>query len=345
MIVLSFSGKAGAGKDSAANALITQMEQDGIRTRRISFAGPLKDACCAMYKWDRARLESDPYYKEGGLGGWVPKGHPGAEPLTSAELDERYALIKSDGGDPVDFYMCWIELDTDPICVALGMTRRTIMQRVGTECMRDNLHNDHWIILLQAAIDRGEFADVDVGFITDARFINELTFAQSTRGSNILVQRSDVETMTQHTGHASEQQWQQWQDWAVVVQNDISLGLDGLQQTVTKLVYTSMVQRGQIGVFPFGIQKQIVTKSIFGTTYAPREVVPVPPAPLPTNLPKGFRVSGPLGNAFASAQKMLDEPPPQVEVTFMDAVVHPGQLKGIDEVLQHWATWQKTEGK
>src|SRR4029079_13434197 len=76
MIVIGFSGKAGGGKDSAANALMDQMRADGLCVQRLSFAGKLKDGCAAMYGWDRDRLESDIYYKEGGLGGWCHRGKP-----------------------------------------------------------------------------------------------------------------------------------------------------------------------------------------------------------------------------------------------------------------------------
>lgn len=260
MIVISLSGKAGSGKDTVAKLLMERMTKDGLRVTKVGFADKLKDAACVMYGWDRARLADDAYYKEGGLGGWVPKNNPGATPI--------FPSNPTDPGTPVDLtnstlYPDMVELDTDPICVALGMTRRTIMQRFGTECMRDNMHPDHWIILVQAAMARGEYDEIDVGFVTDARFTNELNFAKTANGLTVRIERVGTETLTQHTEHASEQQWQSWTDWDVVVANNVHAGLEVLRQTVVDLVYTRLVQNG-IGRFPMPIQRALVNGSSFG---------------------------------------------------------------------------------
>ena len=288
MIVLSFSGKAGAGKDSAAKALMDQMIADGLRVCRISFAGKLKDACCVLYGWDRDRLESDPFYKEGGLGGWVPKDKPGDvtrphRPKTGVEtggcpsdkadyelsLDQCRAIDERAHREQLrDILENWIELDKDPICVLLGMTRRVIMQKVGTEAFRDQIHEDHWVLLEQAKIDRGEYDDVDVCFITDARFLNELSFARRNNGKNILIQRTDEGTLTQHTSHASEQEWQKQTNWDVFLTNNVAAGLDELKRNVVQTVYTALVQDGMKN-FPFHIQVNLVNKSLFGLANRP----------------------------------------------------------------------------
>lgn len=367
MIVLSFSGKAGAGKDSAANALMAQMTADGLRVRRISFAGKLKDACVTLYGWDRDKLESDPYYKEGGLGGWVLKGKPGMKPVADSVLKTWKPVSEWKEPDyteidgpfvPND----WVELDTDPACVALGMTRRVIMQKVGTECFRDQIHADHWVLLVQAAIDRGEFDDVDVGFITDARFRNELQFARDNNGLNIMIQRADEGTLTQHTAHASEQEWQQQTSWDVILTNNIAAGLDELKRTVVRTVYTAMVQ-GTMKVFPFPIQKALVDGSLFGLAAnqvvimngsipkvddqrpeevpkAPENVVRFGPDREPIKTPYS-----PLSVAMARAKVAIDEARDEMaEPDFIRDVVEPSGTD-IETALRRHITYRNRGGQ
>lgn len=216
MIVIGLSGKAGSGKDTAGNILERKFHSQGLRTTRLSFAGPLKDTCVTLFGWDRARLDSDPYYKEGGLGGWVPKGHPGAKPVYSVSPGAFH------GSDP---NAEWIELDTDAACEMLGMTRRQIMQKIGTEAIRDNLHQDTWIVAMKLRMIRGDFADYDVGFLTDCRFLNELKFVwEQPNGLLVKLVRFDGDSqLTTQSQHASELEWERWSDWNFTIQNPATL--------------------------------------------------------------------------------------------------------------------------
>ena len=213
MLIIGLSGKAGAGKDTAANILESRFNRAGVSTSRISFAKPIKDICTLMFGWDRKRLDTDPYYKEGGLGGWVPKGAPGAVPLSYEQLKD---IVHSDSHLSFDMY---VQLDTDPACVKLGKTRRTVMQQIGTEGMREVIHPDVWIICTELAIDRGEL-NSDVGFVTDCRFLNEMQFIRNQKGLLVQVQRPDVGTLTSNTQHESELQWLNWNGgWEYIVTN------------------------------------------------------------------------------------------------------------------------------
>jgi hypothetical protein len=184
MQVIGFTAKVGGGKDTAGIIVTQALEEKGYRVTKLSFAKYLKDICCMMFGWDRERLEHDFDYKEGDT------------------LDD---------GSP------------DPACEALGMTRRVIMQKIGTEAMRDGLHYDIWIIALKLAIQRGEYDDYDYGLLTDCRFINELQFVRDLDGTLIQVMREgEQSTLTKETNHVSELEWEAWTDWDSIVKNIIN---------------------------------------------------------------------------------------------------------------------------
>lgn len=203
---ISISGEAGAGKDTLANILIDHYSSKSVSVSPFSFAGPLKDACVLFFGWDRHRIDHDFPYKEGGLG----------------------------NTDPTDI---------DPYCVAMGLTRRQIMQRMGTEGMRGAVHPDFWIILMREGIKLGRIVTADINLIRDARFLNELQFVKDMGGINLRVRRLEVAfgqteneaikahmqgaaggTLTQNTNHASEQEWRQWSDWDFQIFNPVYIG-------------------------------------------------------------------------------------------------------------------------
>ncbi len=184
MKVIGFTAKVGGGKDTAGLLITQALEEKGYRVTKLSFAKYLKDICTMMFGWDRVRLEHDFDYKEGDT------------------LDD---------GSP------------DPACEALGMNRRVVMQKIGTEAMRNGLHADIWVIALRLAIQRGEYDDYDFGLLTDCRFLNELQFVRGLDGTLIRVERSgEQSTLTEETQHVSELEWEAWTDWDAVVQNIIN---------------------------------------------------------------------------------------------------------------------------
>lgn len=190
MKIIGISGKAGSGKDTVG-LLIREIIEDLNRdlnnpiytTEKLSFASNLKDVCVHLFGWDRDRLEHDFDYKEGNT------------------LDD---------GSP------------DPACEMLGLSRRQVMQKVGTDAMRNGLHRDVWVICMKLDIISGEYDKVDVGMLTDCRFKNELKFVRDMGGALIRVDRKGKEdTLTKHTDHQSETDWLTWEDWDFIVENNI----------------------------------------------------------------------------------------------------------------------------
>lgn len=186
MKILSFSGKSGAGKDTAANIIVDKITREGKTCTRLSFAKPIKDICSNIFGWDRELLNYDPNYKESNT---LP---------SSPELD--------------------------PACDMLGMTRREIMQKMGTECFRDGLHPDFWIMAMKLSILRGDYSSCDYGIITDCRFMNEINFVKEMNGILIRIDRiGDSDTLTDKNSHKSEQEWQQWKHWDLIFENYIDV--------------------------------------------------------------------------------------------------------------------------
>lgn len=213
MQIFGIAGKAGSGKDTVYLQMEKKLKEQGFRVTKLSFASKLKDVCCLLFGWDRERLEHDFDYKEGDT---------------------------MDDGTP------------DMACLMLRMTRREIMQKVGTEAMRNGLHRDVWIIALNMAILRGEYDEYDVGVLTDCRFMNEIHFVRTRMhahgsGKMIRIERiDDVGTLTDKVNHASETEWEQWTEWDATIQNNPSstfpaASLDDLRNKVEKQILKPLV--------------------------------------------------------------------------------------------------------
>jgi len=220
MHLISISGVAGSGKTTISAYLKTYFQNACYSTSEFSFAGPLKDACVLWFGWDRSRLDSDFGYKEGD---------------------------KLDDGSP------------DPYCKALGMTRRQIMQKLGTECMRQGMHSDFWVILADLGVYFGKIPPSNIYFLSDARFRNELAWAKSMNAYRILVTRTEIargeteptvgNTLTAHTSHASETEFLDYDDYDEKIVNLIDhnqvqkSNLNGLTKHLDDVTIPAIRQR------------------------------------------------------------------------------------------------------
>ncbi len=205
MRIISITGKAGSGKDTIAKIITDELIDIGLKAIKLSYAGPLKDCASLLWGWDRDRLEYDFDYKEGNT------------------LDN--GII-------------------DPACDALGMTRRVFLQRFGTEAMRNNIHQDVWIIAMKLAIDHGDYDNFDVGLLPDSRFINELNFVKDMNGLTIKVDRhGSVTTLTENTQHASELEWKKWNSWDATIVNKIddTLSIEENMDRLRKVVISNIL--------------------------------------------------------------------------------------------------------
>ena len=117
--------------------------------RRESFAASLKDAVSVIFKWDRAMLEG----------------------RTAEARKER---------DTIDKW--WAERLQYP-----HLTPRWVLQNFGTDCCRNNFHNDIWLASLE-----NKLRDITTPVvISDTRFMNELKMIARLGGLMITVRRGE----------------------------------------------------------------------------------------------------------------------------------------------------------
>jgi hypothetical protein len=84
-----------------------------------------------------------------------------------------------------------------------GITRRQMFQRIGTEALRNNLHQDVWVRALFAGLDPERNY-----IITDVRFPNEASAIRAGGGKVIRVVRHGYDNGTPN--HASETALDDW---------------------------------------------------------------------------------------------------------------------------------------
>jgi len=104
-----------------------------------------------------------------------------------------------------------------------GMTYRDLLQRLGTEAMRNGLHENVWVNALFADyhfnIEKDE--QMPNWLITDCRFPNELEAVKTHKGITIKVIRDSGNTIG--TTHASETALDDYTEWDYVVDNNGSI--------------------------------------------------------------------------------------------------------------------------
>lgn len=113
--------------------------------KQVSFAGVLKDITAIMFSWPRDMVEG-----------------------ATAESRE------------------WREMEDPFWSKKFGekITPRIILQRMGTEVIRNNLHQDFWLDALERKLDPTE----DYA-ITDVRFINEANMVKRVGGTLVRIRR------------------------------------------------------------------------------------------------------------------------------------------------------------
>lgn len=110
------------------------------------------------------------------------------------------------------------------------LTYRTMMIRIGTEAMRDNVHLDTWVNALFADYNPKK----DFWIVTDLRFINEALAIQSRGGILLRVNRPGVPSID----HISETMLDDFTGFDEVLVNDSTL--DDLNDKVARVLFNKI---------------------------------------------------------------------------------------------------------
>jgi hypothetical protein len=119
--------------------------------QRLSFASSLKDVVAALFGWDRGRLE-------------------GVTPEDRAWREEPDVWWSQRLGKPI--------------------TPRSMLQQIGTNCLRQFLHDDIWIATVERTIAMAPPGSRFV--ISDVRFPNEVKAIEALGGIVVRVQRGEL---------------------------------------------------------------------------------------------------------------------------------------------------------
>lgn len=108
-----------------------------------------------------------------------------------------------------------------------GETPRTLLQRFGTEAMRNNIRQDIWIKALERRIKR-QATNVEHStriVITDVRFLNEALAIKEWGGKLICIHRPgfDSNVSSKEAKHVSETELVKYYDWDYHLYNDSDL--------------------------------------------------------------------------------------------------------------------------
>lgn len=185
-MIISVSGKFRSGKDTVAKMISAELMKSGYKTHRIAFADSLKQI---------------------------------VEILTGE--------IRTNLSDSKDFsypYTDFNETQKNTYLPMWEMTLGTMLQKLGTDVMRDHFNENVWINSVLNKIVHVPANDVVI--VTDTRFINEI-FALKYKGCICIKVVGDptkaAEESTRSKVHQSETDLDSYDAFDYVIKNDGTL--------------------------------------------------------------------------------------------------------------------------
>lgn len=154
------------------------------------FAGKLKDIASHLTGIDRDMFEDQEFKK--------------------TVLDEMWWTTDDEGRQP--------------------MTVRDLLQKLGTECMRNGLHTNTWVNALMADYTPNEEGYYPNWVITDTRFENEAKAIKERGGIIIRVERPGVEPINAHPSETGLDKWNF--DYKIVNNSDLFALKEAVRQVL-----------------------------------------------------------------------------------------------------------------
>lgn len=216
-MIVAFSGRKFAGKDTCAEGLIKRH-----KFIRVSLADELKDIAAVVFHIPRTRMD-DPDQKE------KPFKHPLI--INSVHLEDLIDRLEKDG-----FRVSEVAQKTifaEFLGTPLQSIRHTL-QLLGTDICRLNVKDTIWLEYFDRRVSR---IDGNV-VVTDARFKNERDHLKNLGATLVLVQRENRSEATKLNStelHISENQLGTEEDYDVLVYN---VGTECQLQSEISMWYT-----------------------------------------------------------------------------------------------------------
>lgn len=206
-MIIAIGGGRGAGKDSAAEALI---KRKGFL--RIALADKLKDLCSEVTDISRTDMD-DPDKKDA----------PFKEPfiILSSHLQYLIDLIEYDGFKVSEtaYKAIFKEFNNKPI-----LSIRDLLQTVGTDILRTHVSDTIWLEYFNRIVCDKKCNIV----VTDARFANERAYLKSLGAVLVLVKRKGLVSTD---SHVSENQLGSDEEYDTIFHNVACI--HGLQSDVS----------------------------------------------------------------------------------------------------------------
>lgn len=210
-MIISISGKAQHGKDSAAEGLINRH-----KFIRIGLADKLKDMCSSLFNIKREDMDN-PDLKE--------KLFDTPKIFNNTVINNLISMLEGEDVITADSNIAAIFIEQSGTELK---SIRHILQFVGTDVCRTYIADDIWLQLIFNKISNTDKNIV----VPDARFPNERKFLKDIGAAIILIKRPELVSID---SHASENLLGNELDYDVVITNNSSV--TNLQSSIS-LWYT-----------------------------------------------------------------------------------------------------------
>jgi dephospho-CoA kinase len=196
-MIIGISGRIGSGKDTVGDIIqmLAVSNDPTVNWEIKKYAGKLKEIACILTGCTLEQLENQEFKKQKLSSEWT-KINNNWQYKEDSENDPDYEVIDAEkklyrykGMDTLDTY-------------------RDLLQKLGTEAMRNTIHENVWVNALYADYTNQNW------IITDMRFPNEFDAVKARGGITIRVNRPDTKeyfqlknrdgSITQATLHPSE---------------------------------------------------------------------------------------------------------------------------------------------
>lgn len=187
-MLIGISGKIGSGKDTLADMF--KLAAPGLNFEVRKYAGKLKEVASLISGIPIEKFEDQEFKKT----------------FLSSDWDVYHTQY---------LYDPYIDQQV-PMSINQQMTVRDFLQKLGTDAMRNGLHQNTWINATYA-----DYTPDKNWIITDVRFLNEARSIQNRNG--ILIRINRVTDNAVGTAHISETALDDFNDWDYVIDNNYGL--------------------------------------------------------------------------------------------------------------------------